>query len=303
MSRVRGVTAATIASGSGATTTTSAPETASAPSRPKCSSVVVTISSPGRRPRPRTAIPQPSVVELVSATCAGSAPTSVREGTAELLAQAHRRLEVRQAAAALDEVALDPGRESLGHRSRERAERARVEERDRLEHREERAGLGEGHDATSETTRSSTGAWSESTAPFCRRLARGHVSRRVADVATDEDVVDPLARRAVAVEPGVAHVEVAGEHDRLARARVSLGELAGPTDLGARDLGVREVVAGVEVGEDDRAQADRRDEPHLAAGEADPRAPEILDGVLGVARGSRSPAPREPSGRTPRASA
>ena len=77
MSRVRGVTAATIASGSGSTTTTSAPETASAPSRPKCSSVVVTISSPGRRPSPRTAIPHPSVVELVSATCAGSAPTSV----------------------------------------------------------------------------------------------------------------------------------------------------------------------------------------------------------------------------------
>ncbi len=105
-----------------------------------------------------------------------------REGTAELLAQAHRRLEVRQAAAALDEVALDPVRESLGHRSRERAERARVEERDRLEHREERAGLGEGHDATSETTaarpgrgrrapRHSAGAWHAATSPGVSRTA------------------------------------------------------------------------------------------------------------------------------------
>ena len=156
MSRVRGVTAARIASGSGATTTTCAPETASAPRRPKCSSVVVTISSSGRSPRPRTAIPHPSVVELVRAICAGSASTSVANERAQLLAKAHRLLEVRKPAPALYEVALEPVREGVGHRPRKRAERAGVEECDRLEHGEERAGLGERHDATSSTQ--STGA-------------------------------------------------------------------------------------------------------------------------------------------------
>ena len=52
MSRVRGVTAATIRSGSGSTTTTFAPDVWSGPRRPKCSSVVVITSSPARRSRP-----------------------------------------------------------------------------------------------------------------------------------------------------------------------------------------------------------------------------------------------------------
>ncbi len=52
ISRVRGVTAARIASGSGGTTTTVAADAPIGPSSPKCSSVVVTTSSPGARPKP-----------------------------------------------------------------------------------------------------------------------------------------------------------------------------------------------------------------------------------------------------------
>ena len=81
ISRVRGVTAAAIRSGSGGTTTTRAPDAARGPSSPKCSSVVVTISSPGWRPSPRRTIPQPSVVDVVSATVSGSAPTSCANAT------------------------------------------------------------------------------------------------------------------------------------------------------------------------------------------------------------------------------
>ena len=73
--RVRDLTAARMASGSGSTTTTVAGLAPSGPRSPKCSSVVVTTSSPNSSSRPRTTIAQPSVVELVSATCAGSAAT------------------------------------------------------------------------------------------------------------------------------------------------------------------------------------------------------------------------------------
>ena len=75
ISRVRDVTAARIASGSGSTTTTRAGEAPTGPSSPKCSSVVVTISSSGPRPRPRSTIAQASVVESVRATWATSAST------------------------------------------------------------------------------------------------------------------------------------------------------------------------------------------------------------------------------------
>ena len=73
--RVRGVTAARMASGSGATTTIRAPETESAPSMPKCSSVVVTISSSGRdRGRRARCCSRPWCC-VVSATCCGSTAT------------------------------------------------------------------------------------------------------------------------------------------------------------------------------------------------------------------------------------
>ena len=62
--------------GSGATTTIRAPDVASAPSRPKCSSVVVTISSSGPSPSPPSTMLQPSVVLVVSVTWSGSAPTN-----------------------------------------------------------------------------------------------------------------------------------------------------------------------------------------------------------------------------------
>ena len=74
--RVRKVTAARIASGSGATTTTFARDAASAPRRPKCSSVVVMISSLEPSSSPERTMLQPSVVLAVSAMWSGSAETS-----------------------------------------------------------------------------------------------------------------------------------------------------------------------------------------------------------------------------------
>ena len=180
MSRVRGVTAARIASGSGATTTTSAPETASGPEEAE---VLV------RRRHDLVAGPEPEAADGDPAALGRRARErdlrrlgahERRKRATQLLAKAHRRLEVRQPASTLHEVALDPVGEGLGDRPRERAERAGVEEGDRLEDRKERPGLGERHDAFSETTRSSIGAWSESTAPFCWRLARDQVSGGVA---------------------------------------------------------------------------------------------------------------------------
>ena len=74
--RVRGVTAARIASGSASTTTTRAPLACRGPSRPKCSSRVVTISSSGPSSSPARTMLQPSVVEPVSDTCSAGTPTS-----------------------------------------------------------------------------------------------------------------------------------------------------------------------------------------------------------------------------------
>ena len=83
-SRVRDVTAAAISSHSGGTTITRAPDTWSGPSKPKCSSLVVTTSSPGSRSSAARTILQPSVVEAVSATCSASTPTSFTQPSPQL---------------------------------------------------------------------------------------------------------------------------------------------------------------------------------------------------------------------------
>ena len=94
-----------------------------------------------------------------------------RERTSELLAGGDRLLEVRHAGPALGEIAGDPRRHRLRDRPRERAEGARVEVRDPLEHREERSRLVERHRASTSTTQS-TGGWSESTTPSVVRRSR-----------------------------------------------------------------------------------------------------------------------------------
>ena len=106
-SRVRGVTAARIASGSGCDDDDPGAGGAERPSRPKCSSVVVTISSSGPRPSPASTMLQPSVVLDVSATWSGSARDERSEASAHRLAQLQHAHEVRHAAAALVEVALE----------------------------------------------------------------------------------------------------------------------------------------------------------------------------------------------------
>ena len=68
---------------------------ASGPSRPKCSSVVVTISSSGPSSRPARTMLQPSVVEPVSATCSGSSADQRGERRAQLAPQREHPLEVR----------------------------------------------------------------------------------------------------------------------------------------------------------------------------------------------------------------
>ena len=73
---MRGVTEATMRSGSGGDTTTRAADVCRGPMSPKCSSLVVTTSSSEPRSRPARTMLHPSVVEAVSATCSCSAPTS-----------------------------------------------------------------------------------------------------------------------------------------------------------------------------------------------------------------------------------
>ena len=74
--------------------------------------------------------------------------------------------------------------------ARERPERARVQVRDPLEHREERARLLGRH-----PTVTSTGAWSERTAPSTTRRSSGQAVERRRVEAADEHVVDPGAER------------------------------------------------------------------------------------------------------------
>ena len=80
-----------IASGSGSATTTRAPLACSGPSRPKCSSDVVTISSSGLRSSPASTMLQPSVVEPVSDTCSGSTPTRLPRAARARVAQLEHR--------------------------------------------------------------------------------------------------------------------------------------------------------------------------------------------------------------------
>ena len=95
------------------------------------------------------------------------------ERDTELVTQRERLLEVLAARPALGEVVRNPGRERIRDGDGQRPERARVEVRDPLEHREQRACLCERHPASTSTTHS-TGAWSESTTPFLVRRPIPH---------------------------------------------------------------------------------------------------------------------------------
>ena len=151
MSRVRGVTAASSASSSASATTTRAPLAWSGPSRPKCSWSVVTTSSSAPRPSPATTIWQPRVVESVSATSSGGGAEDGGEAGADALPLLEDLLDVRRAAAALGQVALEPRPGCLDRGSRQRPDRAGVEVRVALEHRELRACLVERHSTTAST--------------------------------------------------------------------------------------------------------------------------------------------------------
>ena len=76
---------------------------------------------------------QPSVVDLVSATCVGSTPKQRRELGPHLVAHAERPREVRLSPAPLRDVDELLGDHRLGGDTRERAVRARIQVRVLLE--------------------------------------------------------------------------------------------------------------------------------------------------------------------------
>ena len=145
MSRVRGVTAATIRSGSGSATTTRAPDACSGPSSPKCSSVVVTTSSLGaeletgeddvaavrRRRRQRDVL--------------GADADERGDVRPQLLAHLEEAREPREAAATLADAGLLLRAHRVDRPARERADAPGLEVGVALEHGELRACLLEGH--------------------------------------------------------------------------------------------------------------------------------------------------------------
>ena len=120
-------------------------------------------------PSPATAIWQPRVVESASATSSAEVPSTAAIPLADSLPQLDHLLDVRLAAPALRQVALEPCPKRVDGRLRERAVRAGVEVGVALEDGELGAGL-----LVSHSTIASTGAWSESTRPSMTRRSSGH---------------------------------------------------------------------------------------------------------------------------------
>ena len=134
-----------------------------------------------------------------------------RERAAELVAQLHRLLEVRQAAAALGEIALDPRRQRVGDRPRERAERPGVEVCDPLEHGEERACLLERHARDLEDAVDGRVVGEDDAVLHPARHAAMAVTSRTPRLGRARRRC-PRPRR-VAAEPRVGDVEVPGQDD------------------------------------------------------------------------------------------
>ena len=103
----------------------------------------------------------PSVVEPVSDTCSAGAPTSDAERRAGFRPQPEHPLEVLLAETAVLQLVVELRPDGVSRRLRDRAEGTRVEIGEPLEHREERPRLRGRHPIVT-----STGAWSESTAPL-----------------------------------------------------------------------------------------------------------------------------------------
>ena len=146
-SRVRGPTSASTASSASspvrprvAATRTRAPETCSGPSRPKCSSSVVTISSPASSRRPESTIWQPVVVDAVTATVLGRRAEQPGEELAHASACLDQVVEVRLAAAASLELEAGLRDHCVDRLLRQRPEGARVEVGDALEDGKRRHG-------------------------------------------------------------------------------------------------------------------------------------------------------------------
>ena len=144
-SRVRGPTSASTAASASsavrprvAATRTRAPETCSGPSNPKCSSSVVTISSPGSRRSPESTIWQPIVVDAVTATWSGCRAEQLGEEPAHASACLDQAVEVRLAAATPLELERRLRAHGVDRLLRQRPERPGIEVRDVLEDGERR---------------------------------------------------------------------------------------------------------------------------------------------------------------------
>ena len=148
---------------------------------------------------------QPSVVEPVSDDLLRLGADEAGEHGAGLLAQLEHPLEVLLAEAAVGEIGVELLLHGRGGRARERAECPCVQIREPLEHREERTSLLGRHPILI-----STGAWSDSTAPLCRRRSSGQTSSGPCSTPA-ATMWSMFGARQV----GIAQVEVAGEHSWL----------------------------------------------------------------------------------------
>ena len=216
----------------------------------------------------------PSVVDPVKATCSAGVPRSAANEPRSSSRFASTSLEVRVARPPLLELPALDGLHGLDGRARKRAERARVQVRVALEHRQAAA---DGYEVDAITA--STGAWSERTAPFTRRRSSAHGSGPRSQLeAAGENLVDPLDRLREARHRVVLDVEIAEENAPLRtreEGRGTLDLLCDPALVG--------VVRSVQVGQDNplTARLDLEGVAHAPLATAEepvlPRQPGIED--------------------------
>ena len=211
---------------------------------------------------------------------AGSAPPACRARARAALACPRV---VPGPGAALGEVDERLRDHRLGGRPGERPVRAGVEVGDALEDGERRPGFLEGH----EETVSSTGAWSDSTTPFCRRRSTGQTASGDASMPrTRMSSIPPCG----AEKPGRRErgVEVPGEDERLARR----GAARRATRARGRPAACAACVDAWMLATTSRSATRTAWQTRgCSRGVADRERAEILCLVAPARRGSRSPAP------------
>ena len=255
-----GVTAARIASGSGSTATTRAPLAWTGPSSPKCSSVVVTISSSGCRSRPARTMLQPSVVEPVSAICSGAAPTRPPSATRACLRRSSIRskysLPKRPSARSASSCSCTAA--AVGRASGPNVPAFRYASR---------SSTGKSDRASSGVTRSSSRRGRGPTAPrHCADAARRatpRAGRASTSAATMWSMFGPG-------RPGSRRLKSPASTRAWPGAAIDFDERVSAGELGARHLDVLELVRRVDIADDDLLEPDRVTHAPLSPLIADP---------------------------------